>query len=301
MARRKSGRTISGWCVVDKPAGLTSNAVVGRVRHAFNAKKAGHAGTLDPAATGVLAIALGEATKTVPYIMDAQKTYEFTVRFGAATNTDDAEGEVVGTSDLRPADAEIETALEPFLGDIQQIPPAFSAVKVDGERAYAKARSGEDVALEARPLHVAALELVARPDADHAVLSMTCGKGGYVRSVARDLGEALGCLGHVATLRRTKSGPFSAERATPLDEIVELAGTEVLDEILLPLEVALEDLPEARCTAIAADRLRHGNPGEITYTDAGYGDEAWASHQGQAIAVGTYRAGMLYPSRVFLQ
>ncbi|MDU8943825.1 tRNA pseudouridine(55) synthase TruB [Ovoidimarina sediminis] len=300
MARRKKGRDISGWIVIDKPVGLTSNTVVGKVRHAFQAKKAGHAGTLDPAATGVLAIALGEATKTVPYIVDALKTYEFTVRLGIATNTDDADGEVIETSDLRPDDAAIETALGAFRGDIMQVPPAFSAVKVDGERAYAKARAGDAVELAARPLHVAELDIVDRPDADHLRLRMVCGKGGYVRSIARDLGLALGCLGHVTELRRTASGPFAAEGAVTLEGITGLAGTEEIDTLLLPLEVALEVLPEARCTALAAERLRHGNPGEITHTTAGYGDEAWASHGGQAVAVGIYRAGMLHPSRVFV-
>ena len=300
MARRKKGRDISGWIVIDKPAGLTSNAVVGKVRFAFQAKKAGHAGTLDPAATGVLALALGEATKTVPYVMDALKTYDFTVRLGIATNTDDAEGEVIATSDTRPEAAAIETALAAFRGDIMQVPPAFSAVKIDGERAYARARAGDAVEIAPRPLHVAALDILDRPDTDHIRLRMVCGKGGYVRSIARDLGQALGCLGHVTELRRTASGPFDESAAVPLDEIVALAGSEALDDLLLPLEIALADLPEARCTALAADRMRHGNPGEITHTTAAYGDEAWASHQGRAVAVGTYRAGMLHPSRVFL-
>ena len=210
MARKKKGRDVSGWVVVDKPAGLTSNAVVGKLRWAFGAKKAGHAGTLDPAATGVLAIALGEATKTVPYVTDALKAYEFTVRFGVATNTDDAEGEVIETSDNRPSDDEIRAELPAFEGDILQVPPAFSAVKIDGERAYARARAGEEVELAARPLWVESLEMTGRPDADHVTLRMVCGKGGYVRAVARDLGRALGCLGHVTTLRRTWSGPFEA-------------------------------------------------------------------------------------------
>ena len=209
MARRKKGRDVSGWLVVDKPEGITSTAVVNKVRWAFDAKKAGHAGTLDPAATGVLAVALGEATKTVPFITDALKCYQFTVRFGQATNTDDAEGEVIATSDARPSDDEIRAALAGFEGDIMQVPPKFSAVKIDGERAYALARAGEDVEIEARPLFVDSLTLEGRPDADHAVLEMVCGKGGYVRSVARDLGETLGCLGHVTALHRTWSGPFA--------------------------------------------------------------------------------------------
>ncbi len=297
MGKRK-GRDISGWIVIDKPAGPTSTAVVNKVRWAFDAKKAGHAGTLDPAATGVLAIALGEATKTVPYVTDALKCYEFTVRFGAATNTDDAEGEVTATSGTRPSDAEILAALPTFTGEIMQVPPAFSAVKIDGERAYAMARAGEEVELAARPLWVEELTLVARPDPDRAILSMTCGKGGYVRAIARDLGAKLGCFGHVESLRRTWSGPFEAAEGVTLEKIEELARTEALDTLLLPLETGLADLPEARCTQIAAERLRHGNPAEVIATEAEFGDEAWASHQGRAVAIGTYRAGMLHPTRV---
>ncbi|MGB5835726.1 MAG: tRNA pseudouridine(55) synthase TruB, partial [Albidovulum sp.] len=196
MARKK-GRDISGWLVVDKPAGITSTSVVNKVRWAFDAKKAGHAGTLDPDATGVLAVALGEATKTVPYITDALKCYRFAVRLGQATKTDDAEGEVVDRSDLRPSDEQIVAGLAAFRGDIMQVPPQFSAVKVEGERAYALARAGEEMELAARELWVESLEMVSRPDADTVELEMVCGKGGYVRSVARDLGAALGCFGHV--------------------------------------------------------------------------------------------------------
>lgn len=192
MGRRKKGRDIHGWLIVDKPAGLTSTAVVNKVRWALDAKKAGHAGTLDPDATGVLAIALGEATKTVPYITDALKSYRFSVKFGAATNTDDAEGEVIATSDNRPTDDAILEALRGFEGDIMQVPPKFSAVKIDGERAYKRARDDEDFEIEARPLYVDELVLIERPDADHAIIDMVCGKGGYVRAIARDLGEALG-------------------------------------------------------------------------------------------------------------
>lgn len=300
MGRRK-GRDISGWLVIDKPAGPTSNDVVGKVRWAFNAKKAGHAGTLDPAATGVLAVALGEATKTVPFVTDAMKAYEFTVRLGASTNTDDAEGEIIETCATRPTDDEIRAALPQFIGEIMQVPPAFSAVKINGERAYAMARAGEHVALEPRPLWVEALEFAGRPDADHVVLSMTCGKGGYVRAVARDLGRALGCLGHVTTLRRTWSGPFEAEQGVSLERIEDLAKTDEIDSLLMPLETGLEDLPEVRVMAASAERLRHGNPAEVISSEAEFGDEAWASCQGRAVAIGTYRAGKLHPSRVILQ
>ncbi|MEC7258654.1 MAG: tRNA pseudouridine(55) synthase TruB, partial [Pseudomonadota bacterium] len=261
MARK--GRDISGWLVIDKPAGPTSTAVVNKVRWALGAKKAGHAGTLDPEATGVLAVALGEATKTVPFVTDALKAYEFTVRLGIATNTDDAEGEVIAQSDLRPDDAAIKEALGPFVGDIMQVPPQFSAVKIDGERAYKRARDGEEMELAARPLWVEELVLTGRPDADHAELEMTCGKGGYVRAIARDLGETLGCHGHVLKLRRIWSGPFDAEDGITVEQIDALAKTPELDARLLPLEIGLADLPELRCTPEGAVRLRNGNPGMV--------------------------------------
>lgn len=299
MARRKKGRDISGWVVVDKPAGMSSTNVVGKVRWAFNANKAGHAGTLDPEATGILAVALGEATKTVPFVTDAQKAYEFTVKFGEATNTDDAEGDVIETSDRRPDNAEIEAALPAFVGDIQQVPPQFSAVKIDGQRAYAMARAGEQVDIAARPLFVERLELIARPDADHAIFEMVCGKGGYVRSIARDLGAVLGCFGHVLRLRRIWSGPFTLEDAVPLDKIDGMARTAELDDILLPLEVGLDELPECRVSAEGAARIANGNPGAVISSEAAFGDTAWASFQGRPIAVGVYRSGELAPTRVF--
>jgi len=298
MARRRKGRDISGWLVVDKPAGPTSTAMVNKVRWAFDAKKAGHAGTLDPEATGVLAIALGEATKTVPYITDALKAYEFTVRFGAETNTDDAEGVVTQTSDARPTDDGIKDALGRFVGDIEQVPPAFSAVKIDGERAYKRARDGEEVTLEGRPLWVESLILLDRPDADTAVLEMVCGKGGYVRAIARDLGRALGCLGHVQRLRRTWSGPFTAEEGVSLERIEELAKSPGIDALLRPLEDGLADLTEMRCPEESLGRLKNGNPAPVIGT-ADFGEEVWASYRGRAIAVGTYSGGELHPSRVF--
>ena len=300
MGKRK-GRAISGWLVVDKPAGLTSTAVVNKVKWAFDAQKAGHAGTLDPAATGVLAVALGEATKTVPYITDALKCYAFTVRLGQATNTDDAEGEVIATSDIRPEDAAIKEALNAFVGDVMQVPPAYSAVKIDGERAYKRARDGEEFEIAARPLWVEELVMTDRPDTDHVVLEMTCGKGGYVRSIARDLGEKLGCHAHVVTLRRVWSGPFEATDGLTLDQIDAMARTPDLDAHVLPLETGLADLPELRCTPEGAARLRNGNPGMVLASDVEYGDEAWASLDGRAVAVGIYKAGELHPSRVFNQ
>ena len=299
MARGKKGRPVNGWLVVDKPAGVGSTTVVNKVKWAFGAQKAGHAGTLDPAATGVLAVALGEATKTVPYVTDAVKCYRFRVTLGAATTTDDAEGTVIETRDMRPTDAEIAAALGAFRGEIQQVPPQFSAVKVDGERAYDLAREGEVMDLAARPLWVERLEMLGRPDADHVDLEMVCGKGGYVRSIARDLGRALGCLGHVAWLRREWSGPFNAGEGVSLEEIDRLAKSPEIDALLLPLELGLADLPELPCTPEGAVRLKNGNPGMVFSSTAQYGDEAWASYQGRPVAVGIYKAGELHPSRVF--
>ena len=298
MGRRRKGRDIHGWLVVDKPAGLTSTAVVNKVRWALDAKKAGHAGTLDPDATGVLAVALGEATKTVPFVTDAMKAYVFTVTFGAATNTDDAEGEVIASSDLRPSDEEIAAALKGFEGDIMQVPPKFSAVKIDGERAYKLARDDEDFEIAARPLYVESLTLLSRPDADHAELEMVCGKGGYVRAIARDLGAALGCLGHVKKLRRVWSGPFDVEEAVSFALIEELAKDPALDAHLLPLDLGLADLPELRANDLGFARLKNGNPGQVLGT-AEWGEEVWVSYQGKPVAVGIYRGGEVHPSRVF--
>lgn len=298
MGRRKNGREISGWLVVDKPAGMTSTAVVNKVRWALDAKKAGHAGTLDPDATGVLAIALGEATKTVPYVTDALKAYAFTMRLGQATNTDDAEGEIIAQSDLRPSEEAIKQALGAFVGDIYQVPPQFSAVKIDGERAYKRARDGETMEIAARPLYVDSLLLTDRPDADHVTLELTCGKGGYVRSIARDLGEALGCYAHVRSLRRIWSGPFDAQDGLTLAQIEEMARTPALDAHLRPVEDAFISLPEVKATAEGATRLRNGNPGMVLASDVDYGDEAWASYEGRAVAIGRYKSGELHPSRV---
>lgn len=300
MGRKRKGRDISGWVVVDKPAGPTSTAIVNKLRWAFDARKAGHAGTLDPDATGVLAIALGEATKTVPYITDALKAYAFTVRLGVSTNTDDAEGEVLKTSDSRPDDGAIKEAMAHFIGDIQQVPPQFSAVKVDGVRAYKKARDGEEMALAARPLFVESLLLVDRPDADHVTLEMVCGKGGYVRSIARDLGAALGCYGHVRELRRVWSGPFDVADALTLEQVEALARTPDLDAHMKPLELGLADLPQVMASSDGAAKLRNGNPGMVFANDVEYGDECWASFEGQAVAVGRFRSGELHPSRVFV-
>jgi tRNA pseudouridine55 synthase len=299
MGRSRKGREVSGWLLIDKPAGITSSAVVNKVRWAFEAKKAGHAGTLDPDATGMLPIALGEATKTISYLGEALKGYDFTVRWGAATTTDDAEGAVIATSDLRPSAEQIRAALPQFRGDIRQVPPQFSAVKVDGERAYDIARGGETMELAARDLHVDALELVGMPDADHADLHFVCGSGGYVRSIARDLGQVLGCLGHVLRLRRTWVGPFDIEAAVTLDRIEALARTPEIDALLHPIALALGDLPEMRATDAGAVRLKNGNPGQVLPGQAEYGDLVWVSFGGQPLAVGRLRGAEVHPERVF--
>ena len=296
MGRRK-GREISGWLIVDKPAGMGSTDVVNKVRWAFEAKKAGHAGTLDPDATGVLAVALGEATKLVSSITDALKCYDFTLRWGTETTTDDASGEVMETSDLRPSREAIESALPAFVGDIQQVPPSVSAVKVDGERAYDLARQGERPELAARDLYVDELTLLDC-DADTATLRLVCGKGGYVRAIARDLGRALGGHAHVVSLRRTWSGPFDQADAVSMDRIEDQARTPEIDALLQPVEAGVSDLPRCQVTEMAATRIRNGNPAEVVGTDAAFGDLTWAAHQGRIVALGHYKAGHFHPSRV---
>ena len=297
MARRRRGRDVHGWVVVDKPAGIGSTQVVGRVRWAFDARKAGHAGTLDPDATGVLAVALGEATKTIPFVTDSEKAYRFRVAWGTETATDDSSGAVTRRSDDRPDAKALEAALDGFRGDILQVPPQVSAVRVEGARAYDLAREGVEMELAARPLHVSRLDVLAA-DPEGAELAMVCGKGGYVRSIARDLGRALGCLGHVAWLRREWSGPFRSEDAATPERIEALARTPALDDLLLPLETGLAALPMLPVGEVAATRLRNGNPGEAL-AGAEHGQTCWGACAGRAVAVGTYRAGLLHPSKVF--
>jgi len=291
---------VDGWLLIDKPAGITSSAVVNKVKWALNAKKAGHAGTLDPEATGLLAVALGEATKTVPYVTDGLKAYTFIVRLGQATNTDDTEGEVIASSDLRPADAEIKDALVQFTGDIQQVPPQFSAVKVDGQRAYKLARDGEELDLIARDLFVESLTLLNRIDDDHVELKMVCGKGGYVRSIARDLGASLGCLGHVKILRRIWSCSLNVEDAIDFATIERLAKDPELENYLHPIELGLADLPELKCRPEEVGKLRNGNPAMVLASDLEYGAEAWVSCNGEPLAIGIYKAGEIHPNRVFV-
>lgn len=314
MARRKKGDRIHGWVVLDKPVDMTSTQAVGKVRWLFNAQKAGHAGTLDPLATGILPIALGEATKTVPFAQDGAKTYRFTIRWGETTTTLDAEGEVIATSDVRPSPDDIRAALPGFVGEIEQIPPAFSAIKVDGERAYDLARAGEAFELEARTIRVDHLTLLDAPGPDLAVLEMGCGKGAYVRALARDLAHKLGTEGHVAALRRTRVGAFGAEQAVTLDALETLADEGRLDEALHPVEAALADLPVHDLAGDEAARLRQGReivllpravetlralrtPRDIAGRDCSR--SVLAMDDGRPAAIADLQAGRLAPWRVF--
>ncbi len=300
MARKKKGRPVSGWLVLDKPFELGSTQAVGKVRWLFQAQKAGHAGTLDPLATGVLPIALGEATKTVPYVTDGEKSYRFTVRWGVETNTDDAEGKVVQTSDKRPSADDIRAILGEFTGDIQQVPPAFSAIKIDGKRAYAEARAGKEVILEPRPVYIDEITLIDCPDADHAVFETTCGKGTYIRSLARDFGRKLGCYGHAASLRRTFVEPFEEADAVSLETLLENEGDlDALDGFLIsPLE-AMNGFTELRMDDDAARRIRLGNPVIVRGRDAPVEEEnVCAVNRGTLIAIGDVRKGEFHPRRV---
>jgi tRNA pseudouridine55 synthase len=257
MARRKKGIPLNGWLNIDKPQGMTSTQVIGRVRRFTDAQKLGHAGTLDPLATGILPIALGEATKTISFAQDRDKVYRFTIKWGEARNTDDTEGEITQTSPKRPSPAEVEALIPRFLGNIQQVPPKFSAIKVDGERAYALARSGEDVELAPRTVTVYALRALGHTP-DSSEFEMECGKGTYVRSIARDMGQILGCFGHISALRRTAVGPFTENNAISLDALEEMVQSAGPDRSLLPVETVLDDIPVLAMTATEISRIRQG-------------------------------------------
>ena len=296
MARRRRGRPVHGWVVVDKPAGLTSTQAMARVRRAFDAAKAGHGGTLDPAATGVLPVALGEATKTIPWCQDATKCYRFTLRWGEATATDDAEGEVVATSALRPDEGAVRAALAGFAGEIEQVPPAFSALKVAGRRAYDLARAGEAPRLEARRVHVERLELVEMPDIDHAVFELVCGKGTYVRSLGRDLGRVLGTVAHVARLRRTRVGPFEEAGAISMERLDDPGYRPPPSGWLLPVETALDDIPALAVDAAAAACLVRG---QVVEAPGGCNGTVRARLADRLVAIAEVEAGRARPLRVF--
>ena len=304
MARKRKGDPVHGWIILDKPSGITSTQAVARVKRAFNAQKAGHAGTLDPLATGLLPIALGEATKVSSFVMDGVKVYRFTVRWGAETDTDDAEGTVKDHSDARPSRSAIEAILPDFTGVISQTPPRFSALKIDGARAYDRARQGKSVALEARDVEIARLELVGLCDEDRAEFEAECSKGTYVRALARDFGQKLGCLGHICALRRTRVGPFGEDDMISLDKLEGLshsaAGSEPLEELLQPVETALDDIPALAISRVEAARMRQGQPVIMRGRDAPIlcGTVFVRSH-GSPVALAEVKQGALHPKRVF--
>ncbi|HYD71925.1 MAG TPA: tRNA pseudouridine(55) synthase TruB [Candidatus Binatia bacterium] len=314
MSRRKKGEDVSGWIVLDKPEEMTSTHAVSAIKRVFNANKAGHAGTLDPLASGILPIALGEATKTVPWLMEAEKTYLFTIKWGVSTQTQDREGEATATSDVRPTPEQIRAALPDFIGEIEQVPPQFSAVKVDGERAYDIARSGEAVELEPRLVVVHEAELVGTEGDDLATFRVRSGKGFYIRALVRDLAAKLGAEGHVWRLRRTAVGPFREAESVTLDALVDLGHKGAASERLKPVETALDDIPALAINGEDAFKLRQGRPivllphvvetlrpqfRDRTIAGQDASRAALALFQGKAVALGDVRAGRFKPTRVF--
>lgn len=305
MARPKKGNPIHGWLILDKPKGMTSTQAVAVVKSLYDAQKAGHAGTLDPLATGILPIALGEATKTCSFAVEGEKAYRFTVQWGAETNTDDAEGEVVESSDQRPSPADIEDILPRFTGEISQVPPTFSAIKVNGERAYDLARDGEAPSLEPRPVLIEELIVLEHPDESSTVFEAICGKGTYVRALARDMGRALGCYGHVTELRRTQVGPFDEKVAVLLGELQEaskldVAAMDFLVVKLLPVEAVLDDLQRINLSPADASRVRRGQSVLIRGRDAPIlSGAAYAMSKSQLVALGELSKGEFRPTRVF--
>ena len=302
---KREKHDVHGWIVLDKPVGMTSTHAVAVIKRLFTAKRAGHAGTLDPLASGCLPIALGDATKTVPFVMDGRKAYSFTVRWGEERDTDDAEGRVVATSDARPAAETIAAALPAFVGAIEQVPPRYSAIKIEGERAYDLARDGETVELAARPVDIGRLELLNTPDPDHVVLEAECGKGTYVRSLARDLGRALGCFGHVSALRRAAVGPFDEETMILLEQLEALchraaSGEANLADALMPVETALDDIPALAVSGADAARLQRGQAVLLRGRDApNFRGTVYVTVSGRLLALAELDRGEIVPKRVF--
>ena len=307
MGRRKKGGIVNGWVCLDKPFGMGSTEAVSKVRRLFDAQKAGHAGTLDPLASGILPIALGEATKTVPFMMEAEKVYRFTVNWGVSTDSLDREGEITARSGVRPDVGAVRAALPAFVGEIEQVPPRFSAIKVDGQRAYDLARDGADFQLARRPVTIHEATVTDAPDADHVEITIRTGKGVYVRSLARDLAAALGAEGHVSALRRERVGPFSTENAVSLDFLTELVHRDAASEGLLPVATALDDIPELAVTDQDAFSLRQGRPivllprqVETLKSRLRDGSRTVSAFQDQTlVALGQLRAGRFEPDRVF--
>jgi tRNA pseudouridine55 synthase len=302
---KRDKRDVHGWLVLDKPVGMTSTHAVSVVKRLFAAKRAGHAGTLDPLASGCLPIALGEATKTVPFVMDGRKLYQFTVRWGEERDTDDAEGRVIVASDQRPTPDAVRALLPSYIGTIQQVPPRYSAIKIEGERAYDLARDGESVELAPRPVEISRLELIATPDPDHAVLHAECGKGTYVRSLARDMGRALGCFGHVSALRRVAVGPFGEKTMILLEQLEAMchraaAGEASLADALMPVETALDDIPALAVSRADAARLARGQAVLLRGRDApNFRGPVYATASGQLLALAELDHGEIVPKRVF--
>ncbi|TPI30136.1 tRNA pseudouridine(55) synthase TruB [Mesorhizobium sp. B2-1-8] len=326
MARRgkKKGRPVSGWVVLDKPVGMGSTEAVSKIKWLFQAEKAGHAGTLDPLASGMLPIALGEATKTVPYVQDGAKVYRFTVAWGDERSTDDLEGPVTKSSDLRPAEAEVRALLPKYTGVIMQTPPQFSAIKIAGERAYDLAREGETVDIPAREIEIGRLDIVEHKP-DQTIFEVECGKGTYVRSLARDMGRDLGCFGHISELRRVEVEPFTpddfvtiaeleaarfgatgdenleaADEADPADAVAKPIDFGAIDTLLVDTSAALDCLPQIAISDDAATKIRLGNPVIIRGRDAPVeAEEACATSRGKLVAIGAIEQGMFKPKRVF--
>jgi len=305
MSRKRQGRPVHGWIVLDKPEDMTSTAAVGAVKRRLDAAKAGHGGTLDPFATGILPIALGEATKTVSWVMDGVKRYRFTVGWGVATDTEDRDGETIAQSDARPDREAIEAILDRFVGEVEQIPPAFSAIKLGGKRAYDLARAGEAPEMPPRMVTIKELRLLETPDEDHAIFEAVCGKGTYIRALARDIALALGTVGHLVALRRTQVGPFDEKSAISLDELGENMHVAAACEYLLPVETALDDIPALAVTECEAGRLRNGQAVPLLrkadldrIADLENGDTALAMADGKPVALVRYTGGEIKPVRV---
>ena len=296
MTRKRRGERVDGWLAIDKPAGRTSAQIVAEVKRIFSAQKAGHGGTLDPLATGVLPIAFGEATKTVEYVMRGSKVYRFSVCWGEARDTEDREGTVVGKSDVRPTTDDIAAVLPRFTGDIEQIPPAFSAIKHQGRRAYELARSGETPELAARTVSIREFSLESVDDRDHATFRVVCGKGTYIRALARDVAIELGTLAHVSELRRCQVGPFEEEAAISLDSLRTLGHSSIRSQLLLPVEVALADIPAISLTQDQADKLRRGESVSVDSSEIGL---RCAMVSGRLVALAEMADGRVRPKRVF--
>jgi len=305
MGRKRKGQPVHGWIILDKPERMTSTAAVAAVKRRLDAAKAGHGGTLDPFATGILPIALGEATKTVSYVVDGVKRYRFTIRWGIATDSEDRDGDVVAQSDMRPERAAIEAVLGRFIGEIEQVPPTFSAIKFDGKRAYDLARQGKAPEMPPRIVNIEELRLLEVPDADHAIFDAVCGKGTYIRALARDIALALGTVGHLVALRRTQVGPFDEKCAISLDELAENMHVAAACKHLLPVETALDDIPALAVTEIEAGRLRNGQAVSLVrkgdldrIADLEIGDTVLAMADGKPVALVRYTAGEIQPVRV---